>query len=147
MSIHLHLWTSHAAAVGALATLAVLVAALISRSETVFKLGCGFVLATAAAAVVSYFTGPRAFELLKAADPSVETPLIEDHAVFGKAAFVILMLVGVIDLGAIMQYLQGQSPSKIQRWSILIGMIVSAAVLIWAAHLGGLIRHSEIRPG
>lgn len=145
MSIQIHLWFSHAAAVGAIGALIVLLVAHRTRHETIFQMGYGFVLATAIIAAVAYFSGPEAYELLEQLEPALETAWIEDHAVIGRFAFVVLVLVGVLDLGALMQYLQGEVPSRLQRLSILGGLIAAAALLIWASHLGGLIRHPEIR--
>ena len=37
-------------------------------------------------------------------------------------------------------------PSPVLRWALLLGNAVVFGVLLWAAHLGGLIRHPEIAP-
>ena len=145
MSIYLHLVASHASAVGAFATLAVFLVAYRSGVGTVHRLSYGFLLATSIAAAVAFFSGPPAYERLLAGYPSIEREIVEAHAVFGNAAFIVLVLVGVLCLVGIRSRAPNETPSRIERWGLLAGVIVACILLAWSAHLGGLIRHPEIR--
>jgi hypothetical protein len=53
---------------------------------------------------------------------------------------------GVGALVAFLQELQGEPATPALRWALLAVNLVVFGVLLWAAHLGGLIRHPEIAP-
>jgi hypothetical protein len=145
MSIYLHLVSSHACAVGAVATLAVLLVAFRSGVVTVYRLAYGFLFATAFVAAVAFFSGPPAYERLMASYPSTERDYVESHALLGNAVFIVLVLVGVLSLVGFKSRPRDETPSPIERWGLLAGVIIACLLLAWSAHLGGLIRHPEIR--
>lgn len=138
----LHLALVHVPVVGAFFSLAVFALALICRSDLLFRVGCGFTVFCALAAAASYFTGGEAFELMQQLDADV----VEQHALVARGAFLLYTLGGVGALVALLQELQDEPASPVLRWALLGVNAVVFGVLLWAAHLGGLIRHPELAP-
>ena len=57
------------------------------------------------------------------------------------------MLTGVVALVGLLQELQGEKPTAAVRWALTFAVGMVVWVMSWAAHLGGRIRHPEIRGG
>lgn len=141
---HLHLLVVHLPVVGCIAAFVLLAIGEWRRSELVFQIACGFLLACALLSAAAYYSGPAAFEQLEMV-LSAEKNLVEDHAVLGRAAFVGMVIVGVVALQALLQFLQDEKPARWLRWLLLVLTLGMCALFAWTAHLGGLIRHVEVR--
>jgi len=137
----LHLALVHVPVVGTLFTFVLLALALFYRSDLLFRIGCGFTVFCAAVAAASYFSGGEAFEAMKA---QLDSDAVEQHALVARGAFLLYTLGGVGALVALLQELQEEPAAPALRWALLSVNAVVFAVLLWAAHLGGLIRHPEI---
>lgn len=139
----LHLGLVHFPVVGSFFSLILLALALRQRSDLLFRVGCGFTVFCALAAAASYFTGGEAFEALRA---ELNSDVVEQHALIARGAFLLYTLGGVLALVALLQELQGESVGRGMRW--LLPAINGAVfgLLLWVAHLGGLIRHPELAP-
>ena len=140
---HFHLLIVHVPIV--LCPLALVVLMVDGRRESppsVF----GYVLLMVAGLLggLAYYSGPSAYEQLQTT-LAADKEWVEQHAVIGKAAFVVLILVSVLALQIVLRILQEEPVSKGLRLSVLVGALLAAYVLAWAAHLGGQIRHVEIR--
>ena len=141
---HWHIVLVHLPIVGAMFTLVTLALAVSLRSDVLFRLGSGFAIACALAATAAYFSGGEAYDLMK---PDVEKALVENHAVIGRAGLIAAVLAGVVALVGLLQELQGEKPPAALRWALTFATGVVVWVMSWAAHLGGRIRHPEIRGG
>lgn len=95
-------------------------------------------------AAVAYFSGPGALEII---DPggSHLSDLAESHALAGRVAFSVVVLTGALALVGLLQEVQGEQPSAVLGWGVILAAVVAGGILVWAAHLGGVIRHPEIR--
>lgn len=146
---HLHLLIVHLPVLGAIFAAALLVAGEArGRSPDGPSLrvtGWLVLLVSAVSGIVAYYSGPPAYEQLEAV-LAPEKEWVEQHAVIGRAAFVGLVVAGALAVQALLQHLQEETPARWLRWTILGLVLVLCYVLAWAAHLGGLIRHEEIRP-
>jgi hypothetical protein len=142
-AVQLHLGLVHFPVVGAFFSLGLFALALIYRSALLFRVGCGFTVFCALASAVSYFTGGEAFELMK---DQLDSDVVEQHALVARGAFLLYTLGGVGALVALLQELQEVPASPVLGWALLAVNAVVFGVLLWAAHLGGLIRHPEIAP-
>ena len=139
----LHLGLVHFPVVGAFFCLVIFPLALIYRSDLLFRVGCGFTVFCALAAAASYFTGGEAFELMQ---DELDSDVVEQHALVARGAFLLYTLGGVCALVALLQELQDEPAAPALRWALLGVNAVVFVVLLWAAHLGGLIRHPELLP-
>lgn len=142
-AVQIHLALSHLPVLGLPAGAVLLVVARVSRSELMFKTACGFLLASAVFAAGSYFSGPPSYELVDGAG-LVEKAVVERHALFGQASFVGMILLAAVTLGALIQYLQGETPGPALRWTLLAAALALTLLLAWTAHAGGQIRHPEL---
>ena len=105
-------------------------------------------LVAAVGSLTAYYSGPPAFEQLNEQvtnDAAGIQGLVEDHAVLGRTAFVGMILVGALALQGLLQFLQGESPARWLRLTILLLALALSYVLVWSAHLGGQVGHPEIR--
>ena len=143
----IHLLVVHLPVVGCPFVLALLLLGHRLKSDLLMRVGYGFLTAVAAFGVVAYYSGPPAFEGLES-ELAAERPWVEQHALVARAAFVVLVVAGVLAVQAWLQFLQEEPPGRWLRRSILILVLVVTYLLAWSAHLGGQIRHPEIRhPG
>ena len=138
---HLHVALVHLPVVGVFFIVALLALSLWLRSDLLLKTACGFTLLSAAGAAGAYFSGGYAYDLMK---PDLAEELVENHAVIGRAFFVVMVLCGLLAAGCLAQFLQEETPAPALRWSFLLALLVCVWTGAWAAHLGGLMRHPEI---
>jgi hypothetical protein len=141
--IQIHLMLAHLPVVGLLASVALLVIALFTKSELLFKTACGFLIACSLFAVGTYLSGPPSYEIVEAANLGSKE-VVERHALFGQISFVGMILLAAATIGALIQYAQGDPPGRPIRWLLLFAAILLAIVLAWTAHEGGEIRHPEL---
>lgn len=140
----LHLLAVHLPVLACPAAGVLLALARLTRNETLFQTGCGFLVLGALAGAAAYFSGPAAYASL-ALPAGPERDLAEAHGALGKGAFMGLVLGGLAALLALLQYPQGERPAPWLRWTLLAAALVLTWLLAWTAHQGGLIRHPELR--
>ena len=149
-ALQLHLAVVHVPVVLCPLAAALLVYALIKKDagEPFLKLGWILLLVAAVGSLTAYYSGPSAFEQLNEKvtnNAAGIQDLLEDHAVLGRTAFVGMILVGALALQGLLQFLQGESPARWLRVTILMLALALSYVLVWSAHLGGQLGHPEIR--
>jgi uncharacterized membrane protein len=141
----LHLALNHLPVVLSLAGLLVMLWGWISRSPEIKKVGLALVAATAVCALAAFLTGEPAEDALKAF-PGFSKSLVHEHEEAGEAALVVSILAGVSALAG--AFLQSRKHRHAPRVFVICAGIVLLASLAFfrTAHLGGLIRHEELRP-
>ena len=77
----------------------------------------------------------------------MEEALVESHAMIGRAGFIAAVLTGAVALVGLLQELQGEAAHRFLRWGLAFAMGTVVWLMAWAAHLGGRIRHPEVRGG
>ena len=140
----IHLLLVHVPVIGVPFTLVLLLFSQFRRDEFLFKLSCGFLLICLLAGIGAYFSGPPSMELLDQQYDVAKEPM-EQHAVMGKTAFTALVFQGALILNIGVQYLRGETPPRWLRWLLVALVCITCYLLAWSAHLGGHIRHPEIR--
>ncbi|MDA8018492.1 MAG: hypothetical protein MPN21_13705 [Thermoanaerobaculia bacterium] len=143
---HLHLAIVHVPVVLCpLATVLLIVAMVRGKAgDPHAQLGWVLLIVAAIASLVAYYSGPPAFEQLQGSRTNIQD-LVEDHAVLGRAAFVGMVLLGVLAIQGLLRFAQDESPARWLRTTILILAMALCYLLAWSAHLGGQISHPEIR--
>ncbi|HLZ88183.1 MAG TPA: hypothetical protein VKQ52_13105 [Puia sp.] len=117
--------------------------ALLRKQPLLVSTAYWVLLIAAVAALPVYLTGEGTAERLEKL-PGITENSIESHEEVAESAFIAIELVGVLSiLGLIFQ--KRIKLGKALRLLTLLFAFVAAAVLAEAAHLGGQIRHSEIR--
>jgi len=142
----LHLLTVHIPVVGTLAALVLMVLGILRNSETLIRTAIGFVIVGTAFAAPAYFSGPHALEVTERF-ASLDEHLVEQHAIIAKAAFFASILLSAIGLKIWLDSFHGGT-GKGTRVGLLCALLVIAWLMAWTGHLGGIIRHPEVRqPG
>jgi len=95
-------------------------------------------------AASAYFTGPEAADWTKQVVASYSQDLVEDHALWGRIAFVIQVIAALIGIMGWASILQEEMPHKKIPLILIILLIVNTMVMLYTAHLGGLIRRIDL---
>ncbi|MEM9558418.1 MAG: hypothetical protein AAGC60_29470 [Acidobacteriota bacterium] len=153
-AVHLHLAIVHLPVVGVLCAAALLVAAEVAAWRTgdartavptTLRLsGWSVLLVSALTGIVAYYSGPSAYEQLDSVLAD-DKEFVERHAVLGRAAFVGLIVAAALALQGVVHHLQEEPPLRWLHRVVLVLVLGLCYLLAWAAHLGGQIRHEEIR--
>lgn len=139
----IHLITVHVPIVGCWGLTILFVLSRLLRDDRLFEICCWLLLTILLLATAAYFSGPPAYELLKA-HYSVEKETVEFHAMLARSCLLAMVVLSMIVGNALMQRYQGESIPRWQRTLIVIATLAMAIFWTIAAHWGGLIRHPEI---
>ena len=138
----IHLALTHVPVILSFTGLAFLIGSYFIKNPFLTKVAFFTLAAAALFALPVYFTGEgteHAIENL----PGVSEPIIEEHEEVAKIALIVIIATGLAALAGI--FFTGRF-AKGMRIAVLVLAIGSAGALAQTAHLGGQIRHSEIRP-
>lgn len=116
----------------------------ISLESKSWKLNYTAVLVLGAIAAVAYFTGPEAADYAKVVVTDYDQDHVEDHALWGRVAFVIQGVAALVGVMAWASILQEEKPDKRIPAILLVLLSLNTLVLIYASHLGGLIRRMDL---
>jgi len=100
------------------------------------------ILLTALTAI-AYFTGPETAEGTKQVLPTYSQDQVEDHALWGRIAFVIQGITGLIGVMGWASILQEEKPDRRLRYVLLLLLLVNTLIIVYTAHLGGVIRRPD----
>jgi uncharacterized membrane protein len=142
----LHLALNHLPLFATIFGLLILLAALARNSRPLQQAGLWLCLAAAVGAVPTYLAGEPAEEVI-AGQPGFEEAFVEEHEEMALIALIGVEILGAASLAGLYLSRHEKTPP---RW-VLVGCVLlslgSLAILGWTAHLGGQIRHPELRPG
>lgn len=93
---------------------------------------------------IAYFTGPKAADWVKQVVDPYSQDLVENHALFGRIAFVIQVIAALIGVMGWASILQEEKPDKRISGIVIVLLLVNVLVLVYAAHLGGMIRRMDL---
>ncbi len=145
-SVQIHLLLNHAPVMGSLLATALLAWGLFRKNEEIVRVSLYILVGSALAALPVYFSGEGAEEAVEHL-PGVVENLIEDHEHLAKVAIMIMEGLGLAALGGIFFSFRKQTLPLWYAGLLLALGLVNGGVMAQTAHLGGLIRHSEIRSG
>jgi len=141
--VQLHLALTHVPVILSIAGFGLLAFALIKKESLLVNTAYWILIIAAVAALPVYLTGEGTAETLEKL-PGISEKNIESHEEAAESALIAIELVGVLSILGLL--FKGRVRlGKILRLLTLLFAFVAAAVLADAAHLGGQIRHSEIR--
>jgi len=141
--VQLHLALTHFPVVLCIAGFSLMAYALIRKQALLVATAYWILVIAAVAALPVYLTGEGTAESLEKL-PGISENIVESHEEVAETAFIAVELVGILSvLGLIFQ--KRIRLGKALRLLTLLFAFVAAAALADAAHLGGQIRHSEIR--
>ena len=144
--VQIHLMLNHVPVLATVIAVAILSWGLLRKNEEVIRVSFYLLIGSALVALPVYFSGEGAEEAVEHL-PAVLESLIETHENWAKVAVILGELLGVSALvGAVVAWRQQKTPLWIALPVLALGCLYSG-IALQTAHLGGLIRHSEIRNG
>lgn len=138
-----HLALTHVPVVLSFAGLIMLIVALLRKNDALTKTALYVLLLAGIFAVPVYFSGEGAEEVIEHL-PGVSETVIEEHEEFASLGMGIVASCGLISLIGLLVYKKHQFV-KYLKVAILLFAIVSATAMAWTAHLGGQVRHPELK--
>lgn len=137
-----HLLMNHLPVFGALGGTLLLCWGLLRKQQEVVQVGLGVLCVAAVLALPAYFSGESAEEAVEHL-AGVSESLMESHEDLARVATILMELVGFSALLSVWGALQKWRTGLVKGTLVLA--VLTSGTLIWTAHLGGLIRHSELR--
>ncbi len=141
---HLHLITNHIPIVGMPAALLVVVIGHLLRDTRVRNVGFFLAVLFALASIAVYLSGEGAEEIVEKV-AAVSEKAIESHEEAAESAFVVVLVTGGLALLALIASALRARLAGLLAALATAGLVVSTALLVWTANLGGKIRHPEIQ--
>lgn len=93
---------------------------------------------------IAYFTGPEAADWTKTVLEDYPQDHVENHALWGRIAFVVQVLIGLLGIMCWASILQEEKPNAKIGVVMAILLVVNTLVIIYTAHLGGMIRRVDL---
>lgn len=141
----LHLALTHVPVVLSIIGLVILIISFFRKNDVLTKTALWILLAAGLFTLPVYFTGEGTEEAVERL-PGVSEAIIEKHEDFAKITLALVSVSGLLALVGLAAYAVGKFVAVIKLLTLLLAF-VSAGAMAQTAHLGGQIRHSEIRPG
>ncbi len=144
--IQAHLIINHVPVVGTWLGAGVLVYGLVARQEQVRRLALGLLAIVALSAAPAFFSGAEAEDRAEGL-PGVSSADVSEHESAADFALAGCMVLGLV--AAVALFVSRRRTAVPTGWlvAVLVLALWCSAVLARTAHLGGLIRHPEIRGG
>ena len=142
----LHLILNHLPVMGTLFSLLLLAWSLIRRSAEIQKLALAIALLAGLSSVPAYLTGEPAEEVIEHM-AGVDEAYIEEHESMGKFALWCGVALGVAAGAALAAGVKNPRWLSAGTAITLLASVLVFGVMGYTAHLGGQIRHPEIRDG
>jgi uncharacterized membrane protein len=141
----IHLVLTHVPVVLSFVGLVVLVVSLLAKNDTLTKTAYYIFFFTGLFAIPVYYSGEGAEEIVEKL-PGVSENIIEKHETLAGVALAVLVAGFAVSLGGLLFY-KKTFVSKVIKPVMLLVAVAAAGIMVQTAHMGGQIRHSEIRPG
>jgi hypothetical protein len=142
-SVQMHLALTHVPVILSMVGLFMLAAAHFIKNSTVTKTSYILILIAGVAAIPVFFTGEGAEETIENL-PGVSEAIIERHEGVAKLAMFSIAAAGLTAIPALFSF-KWRGAARFFKVVVLLFAITSGLLMFQTAHLGGQIRHSEIR--
>ena len=142
-SVQIHLAFTHVPVILSFVGLIMLIVAFFTKNTTLTKTSYVLLLIAGVSAIPVFLTGEGAEEVVENL-PGVSEGIIERHEEVAKLAMVSIAVAGLAALAAFFSF-RWQSVARVFKVTVLLLAIASAGLMAQTAHLGGQIRHTEIR--
>ena len=95
-------------------------------------------------ASTAFFTGPQAADWTKLILEPYPQDWVENHALWGRIAFVVQTITALLGIMGWASILQEEIPDKRIPTILLILLTANTFIMMYVAHLGGLIRRMDL---
>ena len=140
---HVHLVLCHFPIMAILMGLGWLAFGLWRGSRDIQKAALAMFVLAAVVAVPLYLTGGPAAGAVKGL-PGFSERILEQHQEAAGVTLAGCIVLGIVALAGLIHF-RGRAVAGWFSVALLAGALVAGGLVVWAAHLGGQIRHSEIR--
>ncbi len=144
-SSQIHLALTHVPVILSLVGLVVMAVAIIRKNDTLTMTSFYLLLFAGVFAIPVFFTGEGAEEAIEHL-PGISETDIERHEDLAKYSFGLVSLTAIIALAGLLLYKRAKLLRLIRPFVFLLGL-VTTGIMVVTAHLGGQVRHTEIRSG
>jgi uncharacterized membrane protein len=144
-SAQMHLALTHVPVILSITGLLMLIVSFIIRNTTLTKTSYFIIMIAGIAAIPVYLTGEETEEAIENL-PGVSENIISRHEEVAKWAMISVVAAGVAALFAFFSF-KWMAVAKVSKVLVLILSLTTGGLMAQTAHLGGQIRHSEIRNG
>ena len=144
-SVQMHLALTHVPVILSLVSLVMLIIAFILKNKMLIKTSYILLAIAGIAAIPVYFTGEGTEEAIENL-PGVSEAVIERHEEVAKAAMISIIAAGLVALLALFAF-KWQGATRVFKAAVFLLAIIAGGLMAQTAHLGGQIRHTEIRNG
>ncbi len=142
---HAHLLLNHLPPLGALFGFLLLAAATLRKSGELTRAAFATLALAGFLAIPAYYTGEPAEKVVENL-PEVTEAVIGPHEDSAEASLIAALALGVLSCAGLMIYRGRALPRGLTLATLALALVVTA-MMAWTAHLGGQIRHAEIRGG
>ncbi len=139
-----HLMMNHLPALGGLLGALLLAAGMLRRSAELKRTSLLLLVAAALAAVPVYLTGEPAEKTIQGL-PGIGTRDLEKHKEVAQLALSAILVVGGLSGSAFWLFRKGATVPNGFALGVLVAALLGSGLMAWTAHLGGQVRHTEIR--
>jgi hypothetical protein len=144
--VQAHLLVNHVPVIGTWIGAGVLAWGLVARKEQVRRVALGLLAIVALSAALAFFSGSEAEDRAEAL-PGVSSADVSEHESAADFALAGCMVLGAVAIAALLVSRKRQAIPTGWLAAVLGLALVCSAILARTAHLGGAIRHPEIRGG
>lgn len=144
-SVQMHLALTHVPVILSFVGLVMLVIAFFIKNTTLTKASYILLFVAGVAAMPVFFTGEGTEEAIEHL-PGVSEALIERHEEVAKRAMISVAAAGLAGVAALFSF-KWATAARGFKVVVLLLAITSGGLMAQTAHLGGQIRHTEIRSG
>lgn len=141
----IHLALTHLPVILSLAGMVALAISFIKTNLSLRKTALYILLIAGVGAIPVFFTGEGAEEVVEHI-PGVSESLIEEHEKMARLGLIAILTAAVLALVSLLKFLSAPIASRMAV-AVLMVSLVSTGLMAQTAHLGGQIRHTEIRQG
>ena len=143
----IHLALTHLPVVTALLAAATLAIGAVARNAATRRFGLALLIVAGLTAIPTQMSGEGAEEVVEDR-PGVSEAMIERHEDAAGVALALTVLGGALAAGTLVAGRLGRQRAAQGLFALALAMsLADTAALAWVAHLGGEIRHDEIRAG
>jgi len=142
----LHLLLNHIPILGTAFSIVLLLVGIFKHSEELKRVSLWAFVVLALFALPVFFTGQPAEKVIEGL-PGVSEQFIAPHEDFAKLSLFGIEILGLLCLVGWLAFRRSQAlPSWLIATAFILALVVGG-MMVWTGHLGGMIRHTEIRSG
>jgi uncharacterized membrane protein len=142
-SAQIHLALMHVPVILSIAGLIMLTVSLLIKNTTLTKTSCSVIVVAGIGAVAVYLTGEGAEEAVEHLR-GVSEAIISKHKEVAQWALISVVATGIIALIAPFSF-KWPAVTRISKVLVLLLSVATGGLMAQTAHLGGQIRHTEMR--